>query len=154
MRGWHGDHLAGLAVGVGLLVLAGCLHAHGREGWQDRPLVCDPKQYDADELKDCQKWLGNVLQPNSRTSCCGEADAFLADAFERGPGGELIAVITKDYPGKPAGTKITIPFDRVNPPKDINGKSSANPTGHGIVFISTASDHEDIVLCYFGPTLS
>lgn len=144
-------------------MLAGCLHAHGREGWQDRPLVCDKTVMDPKELLTCQKWIVGVKQPRSTSTCCGEADAYLADAFERGPNGELVAIITKDYPSVEAddgegttyatreikaGDKVVIPPDRLNNGQDP--EEGRNPTGHGIVFMS----NEGRVLCYFGPNLT
>jgi hypothetical protein len=88
--------------GLLLVTLALCavsLPVQSRDGWQGRPLVCDPAvMQDGPRLQLCQDWIASVKQPDSRISCCGDGDAFMADDFEVGPHGEFYAVITGDYP--------------------------------------------------------
>lgn len=135
----------------------------GADGWQNRPKVC-AESLPAAELRACQLWVSNVEQPSPDTtaSCCGESDAFLADAFEVDDDGNYVAIITENYqptygddgeggsysiPGYAKGTRVVIPKNKINP---NSGKKGGNPTGHGIVFMDT----HGAVLCYFSPTLS
>jgi len=144
---------------VGLALSAGMsLPAQSRDGWQGRPLVCDPAVIqNGERLQLCRDWIATVKQPDTRTSCCGDGDAFMADDFETGPNGEFYAVITGDYPHEQTsypdtrhpivrGSKILIPPNKLNRAHEDGG----NPSGHGVVFIGGTGE----VLCYFGPTLS
>lgn len=165
MNIWHWL-LGALCLGI---VAFASTQSHPREGWQERPLICDPKKY-PDDLKgwsECKEWIENVGRPDEEGSCCGEGDAFQADAFEE-KDGEFIAIITQDYPGGsfddgeggsystkplPKGTRIAIPKHKVNRAYTEDGrpiKHGRNPTGHGIVFLRNNGE----VLCYFGPTLA
>ena len=127
--------------------------AQSRDGWEGRTLVCDPSVIsDGARLTLCQQWISTVKQPDTRTSCCGDGDAYIADTFET-KDGKFYAIITADYPASPnssapitKGTKILIPTNKLNHAAEDGG----NPSGHGVVFLSTSGD----VLCYFGPTLS
>lgn len=138
----------------------------GREGYEDRPLICNPGEMGTPEaLKLCRAWISGVKRPDNppdmpNRTCCGEADAFLADAFvERD--GKYYAVVTEEYPdlvgddgeggsytikGVKKGTEVLIPPEKLNRAMENGG----NPSGHGIVFMRGGSE----VLCYFGPTLS
>lgn len=149
------------ALAIAGAFLLGASTAQGREGYQGRPLICDVDELDPQGLAVCRSWIGNVKRPDQpRYSCCGEGDAFEANAFEVSPEGNYIAVLTKDYPpvigddgeggsyvsrSYSIGTRITIPKDKVN-----RAYENGNPTGKGIVFISGTGE----VLCYFSPTLS
>jgi len=100
----------------------------------------------------CQQWISTVKQPDTRVSCCGDGDAFIADDFET-RNGKFYAIITGDYPANSnvgesirKGTKILIPENKLNHAAQDGG----NPSGHGVVFLSASGE----VLCYFGPTLS
>jgi hypothetical protein len=80
------------------------------------------------------------MQPdNPRVSCCGEADAFEADNFEI-EGDHYIAIITDGRGVIANGTRIPVPNRKMKWDK-------GNPTGHGIIFISTMGD----VYCYITP---
>ncbi len=124
-----------------------------RDGWQGRALVCDPSVIsDGARLALCQQWISTVKQPDTRVSCCGDGDAYIADDFETRDG-KFYAIITGEYAanadaGQPIrkGTKILIPTNKLNRAREDGG----NPSGHGVVFLSAGGD----VLCYFGPTLS
>lgn len=156
-----------IAISVMVIVMfaigmCAAVQAPAREGWQGRPLVCDPTEMTLPEWQQCREWISNVQRPDYRgNSCCGEADAFEANAFEVSENGEYIAIITKEYPGTPIddgeggtvqsnplpyGTRIVIPQQKVN-----SAILDGNPTGKGIVFL--ASNMKD-VLCYFSPTLA
>jgi len=146
-----------MKVNLWLLPLALCVFTAGpaqsRDGWQGRTLVCDPSLIsDGGRLAICQKWISTVKQPDTRVSCCGDGDAYIADDFETRDG-KFYAIITGNYStdrgtvepvGK--GMKILIPPNKLNRAADDGG----NPSGHGVVFLSASGE----VLCYFGPTLS
>ena len=127
--------------------------AQSKDGWEGRTLVCDPAVIsDGARLSICQQWISTVKQPDTRVSCCGDGDAYIADAFET-KDGKFYAIITADYSagaiaGEPMkkGTKILIPKNKLNHAAEDGG----NPSGHGVVFLGAGGD----VLCYFGPTLS
>lgn len=136
--------------------------AYATDGYQGRPSVCGNIPA-GPRLIRCQEWVSTVQRPDvPGASCCGTADAFLADDFERGPNGELIAIITADYPDVTStdqegntvtapspfhrGTKIVIPPDRV-----IVRPEDANRSGHGVVYLRPSNGE---VLCYSFPPLT
>jgi hypothetical protein len=87
-----------------------------------------------------RQWFQRLMQPdNPQVSCCGEADAFEADSFEV-EGDHYVAIITNGKGAISNGTKIPVPNWKM---KWDNG----NPTGHGIIFLSTTGD----VYCYVAP---
>lgn len=151
-----------------LLLFAAPAPAHAREGYADngRPLVCNPQEYedDADGLKACQNWISGVLQPHSKTTCCGEGDAYIADEWEQGEDGGWVAIVTRDYPETisgddgeggtvttlaiPKGTRFPIPANR------MDDEHQGNPTGHGIVFVTRLSNGDLVVLCFFTKSLA
>jgi hypothetical protein len=140
--------------------------SQAKEGYDlnGRPLVCAPAEYEGDAvgLQVCKDWISGVLQPHSKTRCCGEGDAFIADEWEQGPDGGWVAIITEDYPsipvddgeggsfqslGVPKGTRI--PID----PQRMDDEHQGNPTGHGVVFLSITGNGKMNVLCFFTKTL-
>ena len=87
-----------------------------------------------------REWFQSLMQPdNPYMSCCGEADAFEADNFEV-EGDHYIAIITDGRGVIANGTRIPVPNRKMKWDK-------GNPTGHGIIFISTTGD----VYCYVTP---
>lgn len=95
-------------------------------------------------------WFAKLMQPdNPKVSCCGEADAYWADRY-RIDGNQYVAIITDDrstiydeYIGRitrSVGTEILVPNRKVK-------WDAGNPTGHGIVFLSTGGS----VICYLPP---
>lgn len=102
----------------------------------------------------------------SPTNCCGEADAYWADEFERNEDGEYVAVVTDPRDDKefrrepegaarihvPIGTRVVIPQRKLitfpqQPP---------NTTGHGWVWLSPYTDENNNVvswnvICYLAP---
>jgi hypothetical protein len=93
-----------------------------------------------------RKWFQGLMQPDHpRASCCGEADAYEADLFER-DGNNWVAIITGQGPGIankphiPEGTRISVPNSKMK-------WDQGNPTGHGIVFIGSGGE----VYCYVTP---
>lgn len=144
-----------------LLLLAPTVYARDGGG-MGRPHVCDMAP--GPRLEKCQNWIGTLQRPDYRgASCCGEADAFIADDFvvdDRG----LWAIISADYPdvsnasvdedgneiaavhGHRRGDRILIPPEKINTrPED------AGASGHGVVFLRP-SDGE--VLCFRFPPLT
>lgn len=106
----------------------------------------DNGQWEATDAN-IRAWYRELMQPdNPRVSCCGEADAYYADGFEI-DGDKYVAIITDERedgplgrPHIPAGTKIVVPNSKLK-------YDRGNPTGHGVIFVSTALD----VLCYIVP---
>jgi len=91
------------------------------------------------------EWFKELRQPDNKWMfCCGEADAYWADKTATGSSGELYAIITDDRPDAPlgrrhvpVGTKILVPNHKIK-------WDRGNPTGHTVIFLSSA----DEVLCY------
>lgn len=115
--------IVGVSIGLILtwLALAFITVAHSRPGpqWANEPLTV-------------QKWFQSLMQPDKPTeSCCGEADAFEADTFET-DGDHYVAVITDGKGVIPSGTRIPVPNTKMK-------WDSGNPTGHGIIFLSSAT---------------
>lgn len=154
---------------LALLTLA--VPAHARDGYDslDRPLVCDPAEYeigtplaDTRGFKACTDWITGVKQPRSKSTCCGQADAYIADEWEQDKEGKWVAIVTRDYPAwssddgeggttsipaVPKGTRIPIPGER------MDDEHQGNPTGHGVVFFNW-SEGKPFVLCFFTKTLT
>lgn len=92
-------------------------------------------------------WYNELMQPDApRSSCCGEADAYWADEIHFRDG-KTYATITDDRddaprgrPHIPNGTEIEIPDNKLK-------WDRANPTGHGVIFVS----RNGIVFCYVQP---
>jgi hypothetical protein len=90
------------------------------------------------------KWFRSLMQPdNPGIPCCGEADAYWADAALT-ENGQLVAVITDDRPDAPlrrhhvpVGTKIVVPPNKIKWDK-------GNPTGHIVIFLS----NDNYPFCY------
>jgi hypothetical protein len=93
------------------------------------------------------KWFESLMQPDNPTiSCCGGADAYYADAFET-DGDRYVAIITDTREDKllgrhhvELGTRILVPNTKLK----VDG---GNPTGHGVIFLSSS----DTVFCYVAP---
>jgi hypothetical protein len=119
------------AIGLALVSFAG---ARDLGQWKDS----DPAIRD---------WYQSLMQPDApSTSCCGEADAYWADEIHVRDG-RVFATITDDRddatlhrPHVDIGTEIEIPDHKLK-------WDRANPTGHGIVFMSRSR----FVFCYVQP---
>lgn len=131
-RGWLWLLIASLAC----LILASSIHfarAHDEGQWQDGPI---------------KEWYQDLKMPDIPTaSCCGEADAYWADDIHV-IDGKTFATITDDRDDAPLkrphidnGTVIEIPPHKLK-------WDRANPTGHGVVFLSRGG----FVFCYVQPT--
>jgi hypothetical protein len=93
-----------------------------------------------------RQWFQSLMQPdNPGVSCCGEADAFEADAFEV-EGDHYIAIITDGKGVIPNGTRIAVPNPKMK-------WDAGNPTGHGIIFLGPAMTSSGMrqVYCYVAP---
>jgi len=78
-----------------------------------------------------REWYQALMQPDVPTaSCCGEADAYWADEVHVRDGKTYVEI----------GTEIEIPNHKLK-------WDRANPTGHGIVFLS----RNGYVFCYVQP---
>src|SRR5712672_2926491 len=90
----------------------------------------------------------DLKQPdNPSASCCGEADAYWADAFEATSNGEYVAIITDPRDDKPLGRIHRDMGTRIVVPKNKIKWNEGNPVGHGIIFLSRF----DNVFCYLPP---
>jgi hypothetical protein len=94
-----------------------------------------------------RQWFQTLMQPDDpHLSCCGEADAYWADAFEASDG-KYVAIITDDRadgplrrPHREIGEKILVPDNKIK-------WDAGNPTGHGVLFIGSGGQ----VFCYITP---
>ncbi len=111
-------------------------------GWAMPARAHDP---DHPELNE---WYRTLMQPDApAVSCCGESDAYWADEVHVTKDGRTIAVITDDREDAPlhrrhvdVGTQIEVPPNKLK-------WDRGNPTGHGIIFLSSAN----YVWCYVQP---
>ena len=109
------------------LVAAGAALARDNGQWGDSPA-------------NIRQWFQSLMQPDKPTvSCCGEADAFEADAFEV-ESDHYVAIITDGKGVLADGTRIPVPNNKMK-------WDAGNPTGHGIIFIGS----EGQVYCYVAP---
>ena len=114
---------------IAFVMLALCAPAAARDNgqWANSPA-------------NIREWFQSLMQPDHpRLSCCGEADAFEADAFEE-EGDHYIAIITDGKGVIPNGTRISVPNAKMK-------WDRGNPTGHGIIFIGSAGQ----ICCYVTP---
>ena len=126
-RDKHQTRAMKLCFGLVLLLVAAPATARDNGQWTSSPA-------------NVRQWFQQLMQPdNPRVSCCGEADAFEADRFEV-EGDHYVAIITDGKGVIPNGTKIPVPNKKMK-------WDEGNPTGHGIIFISTTGD----VYCYVTP---
>jgi hypothetical protein len=86
--------------------------------------------------------------------CCGEADAYEADIYQKNPDGSYVVIITDgsaiEYPDGARrdyianGTKVIVPSTKINPPIE----TQHNPTGHAWLFMSVFHDKPGNVFCF------
>lgn len=94
----------GLALIFAMLALA--THSHSA-AWSKDPVI--------------HQFFNSLRQPdNPSQSCCGEADAYFADAFEVDSNGDYIAIITDDR-------EDLVPDDNLNRQDDDDGISPSGP---------------------------
>lgn len=126
--------LAVVALAVSVILLIATAHARDVGQWE----TSDPA---------VREWYQALMQPDvPSASCCGEADAYWADEVHVRDG-KTFATITDDRDDAPlgrphidVGTVIEIPPHKLK-------WDRANPTGHGVVFMSRSR----FVFCYVQP---
>lgn len=123
---------------VALLVIASLANAGDR--WR--------AQHANDETSTCDnvcQWVRNLKMPDlPLTSCCGEADRYEADDFER-EGDHYIAIITDGHGVIANGTRIIVPNNKIK-------WDAGNPTGRGQIFLGGASlNSPGTVFCFVPP---
>lgn len=92
-------------------------------------------------------WYKDLKQPDNPTaSCCGESDAYWADEFHV-RNGKTYATITDDRDDAPLGRPHIENGTEVEIPNHKLKWDRANPTGHGVVFLS----RQGFVFCYVQP---
>ena len=92
-------------------------------------------------------WFKSLMMPDNPTiSCCGGADAYYADMFET-DGDRYVAIITDTRDDEPLGRHHVEPGTRIPVPNTKLKVDSGNPTGHGVIFLSSS----DTVFCYVAP---
>lgn len=102
---------------------------------------------------DIAQYFATLMQPdNPSVSCCGEADAYWADATDTDAAGNLLAIITDTRPDEPLkrrhiplGTKIVVPKEK------LRKTPIANPFDHAIIFVAPSYDPSEgayHVYCY------
>lgn len=90
-------------------------------------------------------WFQQLKRPDYYpNSCCGEADAYEADIYQRNADGSYDVEITngdtikfpdgQERPEIPTGTKVHVPKTKINPPIETQG----NPTEHAWLFVSVS----------------
>jgi len=93
------------------------------------------------------RWYKSLMQPDNPTlSCCGAADAYYADLFET-DGDRYVAIITDMRDDGPLGRHHVEPGTRILVPNTKLKVDSGNPTGHGVIFLSSS----DTVFCFVAP---
>ena len=108
----------------------------------------DLGQWDDPANADLKRWYQDLKQPdNPAVSCCGEADAYWADAFEATSDGQYVAIITDPRDDEPLGRRHRDIGTRIVVPKNKIKWNEGNPVGHGIIFLNRA----DSVFCYLPP---
>lgn len=101
----------------------------------------------ADSDAALRDWYQGLMQPDvPSASCCGEADAYFADEIHVRDG-KTYAIVTDDRDDAPrhrphvdVGTEFEIPNHKLK-------WDRANPTGHGVLFISRMG----YVYCFVQP---
>jgi hypothetical protein len=104
---------------------------------------------DLGQWDDLKRWYQDLKQPdNPAVSCCGEADAYWADAFEATSDGQYVAaIITDPRDDEPLGRRHRDIGTKIIVPKNKIKWNEGNPVGHGIIFLNRA----DTVFCYLPP---
>lgn len=94
------------------------------------------------------KWFGQLLRHDKMPEpCCGKADAYAADTYNRNPDGSYDVTITDgaavtfpdgtERPEIENGSVVHVPWNKINPPSE----TMSNPTGHAWLFVSVQRDY-------------
>jgi hypothetical protein len=103
-----------------------------------------------DHFTERSKWFDQLKRPDYYPHpCCGAADGYEADIYQRNPDGSYDVVITdgseitfpdgSTRPGLPNGSKVHVPANRINPPSETKD----NPTGHAWLFVSIMRSYDE-----------
>lgn len=104
----------------------------------------DPEHHEFSE------WYQELMQPDvPSASCCGAADAYFADEIHVRDG-KTYATITDDRDDAPRGRKHVANGTVIEIPNNKLKWDRANPTGHGVVFLSVGP-MGTYVFCYVQP---
>jgi hypothetical protein len=83
-------------------------------------------------------WYRSLMQPDNPTvPCCGEADGYWCDDIHV-KGGKAYCRITDDRPDGPLGRPHRKIGEEYEIPSNKLKFDKGNPTGHSIIFLSTA----------------
>ena len=94
-----------------------------------------------------RQWFNGLTRPDyPHLPCCGLADAYWADSYEV-KGDQYIAIITDARDDAPLGRPHVENGKRVSVPNTKIKWDRGNPTGHGIIFLSSGGE----VYCYLPP---
>ena len=94
------------------------------------------------------QWYQELMRPDVPSgACCTEADAYWADDFYVRDG-KMYARITDDRDDAPLGRPHIANGSEFEVPPEKLKYSDGNPTGHGVLFVSTAG----YTWCYVQPT--
>src|SRR5260370_16875457 len=97
----------------------------------------DLGQWDDPANADLKRWYQDLKQPdNPAASCCGEAEAYWADAFEATSNGEYVAIITDPRDDKPLGRIHRDIGTRIVVPKNKIKWNEATPVCHALIFFT------------------
>lgn len=95
-----------------------------------------------------KQWYEGLMQPDvPSASCCGEADAYWCDDYYARDG-KAFCRITDDRPDEPRGRPHRDFGQEFEIPPNKLKWDRANPTGHGVIFLSRG----DYVYCYVQPS--
>jgi len=85
-----------------------------------------------------REWYRGLMRPDvPEGSCCGEADAYWADEIHVRDG-KTYATITDDRPDAPLGRPHREIGTQIEVPPEKLKWDRSNPTGHTIIFLSSA----------------
>ena len=94
-----------------------------------------------------RQWFNALTRPDyPHLPCCGLADAYWADSYEV-KGDQYVAIITDTRDDAPLGRPHIENGKRVAVPNAKIKWDRGNPTGHGIIFLSSGGE----VYCYLPP---
>lgn len=139
MAGYIRVLLLGIVLGLlGGMLLGSIRGAHARDvgQWEET-------------TSEIREWYRSLMQPDAPwVPCCGESDAYFAEAFVRG--GKTYARIIDDRPDEPrhrphvpVGTEIEVPNHKLK-------YDAGNPVGSAVIFLSVGR----AVYCFVQGTLS
>lgn len=130
-----------LRLSVIMLAMVGMLASCGHP-----VLARDTGQWEATDPA-IREWYQSLMQPDvPNASCCGEADAYWADSFFV-KDNKTYVIITDDRPDEPRGRPHREQGTIFEVPPNKLKWDRANPTGHGVLFLSRSG----YVFCYVQP---